>query len=502
MTSNNINKTNVLPFLNTQIANIQLNNILSDDNFGLPLIPGIYFVNSGYIGTVGATGYTEENGSSGITGFINKYSTNITIPPLEKDKNYKLYKYDNIGTKSISAYYNIKNSINNLKTIKKYIIDILTTNKKLFESVNVSKETYKLNKKNIIYKFNQVLQDNFTYKPDSKSKITMPLLIDLIVKNKYSIIKNRVIKSNSPDFMYIFQNEYKGISKTYFYDLFKEYDNERNKLVKYIKQYYGILAFNYIFELNNKLDIKMNNMVIPNKNLNNFKFIEGNYKQSNSNFSVGDIVNYSNISNSKIPPTPATIIQINYNNPEKPYTIKIQRSTGNKILSVSNTDIKQKQKTKPSLGSKIHNFNLLYESVIGEQTIKSNYQTKINKIYNDFYLSIDTYLSGNKPFNLYNVIINNLDLDFNLLNFIFNYVDNILFTSAINVHFKIKDYINQKINKFETYYDAYLIWYNQVKGIVGTDEFLVNKISENDFENYLIKILQELQTQTTSQPIL
>jgi hypothetical protein len=428
----------------------------------------------------------------------------LTYPPT--NKNSKVYSYDNIGTESITAYFNIKNSFNKLETIKKFIITILNDNKKLFESINVSKETYKLNKNNIFYKFKEKLDDNFDSiigkesnisksvkdaiignKEKEPSKFTMPLFIHILSKNKYNILKKKVKETENPDFLFIFQNEYNGKSKSYFYKLFQEYIKERKKLIKYIDKYYGLLAFDFIFDIKYKLDIETNNSVKVNENIDDYKIINKEPNMNNKNFQVGDSVKY-NTGSSEIN---AFITKIDFDKTE-PYTIKYKNDSI-KNKNVNSSKLKKSNSiVKPTLQLKIHNFDLLYQSIIGESIIKSNYLKKINKIYSNFYESMDNYLSGNTPFNLYNIIVNDIELDINLLKFIFNYVDISMFNKAVNVHFKIKDNIREKINNFETYYDSYIIWYNKLKGYISSSDILIDEISESDFSDYLSKIIHGL----------
>jgi len=641
MSSNNITKNNIKPFFNTNVVmpKFNLKQILSIKNFGLPLIPGMYFVEKGTI--------SKSNVSPPV-------KNKLTTDPKNKGT---VYSYDNIGTESITAYFNIKNSFNKLETIKNFIITILNDNKKIFETVNISKETYKLNKNNIFYKFKEKLDDNFESiigkesnftKPiknkifgNKPTKLTMPLFIHILEKNNYNILKNKVKKTNNPDFLFIFQNEYNGKSKSYFYKLFQEYTQERKKLINYIKQYYGLLAFDFIFDIKHKLDIENNTSVNVNENIKYYKIIN---KNENYNFKIGDyvIINYNdtkingiiiriilekndkiyiikdrfstkiykiketkNNNNNKyflmsikkdestesktsntsteistetrrtslissyeggsnlitrkksvdfrpiyspeLPASPITtpryrstatytasspvpetkplepleqevemtinnnnifevgdyvkynnnnmnyfIIKINFDKSE-PYTIKQKNN-----LKIIHTTIDKLEKiktniVKPTLNPKIHNFDTLYQSIIGESTIKNNYLKKINKIYSDFYLSIDNYLSGKTQFNLYNIIVNNIELDMNLFKFIFNYVDISMFNKAVNIHFKIKDNIREKINNLELYYDSYIIWYNKLKGYISSDsDIFIDNISETDFSDYLSDIIDEL----------
>ena len=501
----NINSYNVNPFI--EKIDFKISDILSNKNAGLPLIPGIYFVQ-------------KSNANP-------DYITH----PLSNNKDDKIYGYDNIGTEAITKYYNIKNSLYKLETIKNFIISIININKKLFETIKISQKKYNLIKGNVFFNFKEKLYDNFisifgssegniskltktkdkdnssSYKDKNVSKITIYVLIRALVKNNYNLLKKMKKSSNPKDpyFMYIFQNESNKKSKSYFYKLFQEYKKERTNLIKYILNDYGILAFHFIFDLKYKLtkpDITIN----PNENIENYKIInkETNVNSnketnvnSNNDYNVGDILyNRSKDKSNKIiyGKEYGYIYNIDYRL-SKPYTIKLKNPNNEQFAYLSISDMLKyikKNKIKPTLQKKINNFNLLYKNLISNDSIISDYKNNINTIYSNFYKSLNNYLNENPEYSLYDVIKNNLDLEINLFKFIFNYVDIGIFNRAVEINTNIKTYIDNRIMDFESKYESYILLFNTINKIISNDNFYNNNLSSLDFSNFLTNLITKL----------
>jgi hypothetical protein len=545
--SNNINSSNIKPF--TEKIKFDISDILSNDNTGLPLIPGIYFVQK--------------------TTYEPKYITH----PLSPNKNNTIYEYDNIGSEAISKYHNIKNLLYKLDVIKNFIISIINNNKKLFETIKISQKKYNLTKNNVFFKFKEKLNDNFisvfgennketkilttikkqqqninpqfknplknfktqnpfpgSFRPQTKftiqspikyteiqspiktngailykdkdiPKITIYLFIRAFIKNNYNLLKKKsksLDNSDNLDFMYIFQKEFNKKSKSFFYKLFQEYVRERNKLIKYVSTDYGILAFNFIFDLKYKLNTPNTN-INPNENIDSYKIINKEIDiNSNNKYNIGDVLYSNKDYSNKV----GYVYKKDFSD-TKPYTIKI--SNTNKLVNSNESNdyekynLKEmenkfhvKSKAKPTLQEKIHNFNLLYKNLIGQESIVSNYSKNINNIYSNFYKSIDNYLNDNSENNLFNVINNNLELDVNLFKFIFNYVDIGIFKKAVDINYKIKKYIDNKIDNFESKYESYILLFNQINNIISFDNIYKDDLDNLDFKNFLNNIIEKL----------
>jgi hypothetical protein len=181
-------------------------------------------------------------------------------------------------------------------------------------------------------------------------------------------------------------------------------------------------------------------------------------------------------------------------NPDTPYTVTTLTTPPiTKNLSTSNFSIyKQKpgKVTDKSMFNKIHDFDLLYTNVLNQQYYKDEHYKNISKYYDNLSKSIDSYIGGNSKPNLYHILTSSLENDFCTIQFIFNYIDPIIFNNAVDVHYKIKDYISKKINNFELLYDSYIDWYNLFIGAVMNLPD-IGASTESDFKFYFDKIFKE-----------
>ena len=253
---------------------------------------------------------------------------------------------DNIGSKIIDNYYTIKVLLKKLEKIKKIILDIIDTSRSEFEKINVSREKYKLNKDNLVHEF-QNYKTGDIFKID-REKFDFEFHPEHLFKRDYeSIFKDQnkfiefvdefiytdttktienfsLFKSSDdkyPYFYKIFQNEYKGKSKTYFVNLFKKYFELRKIILKQVEENHGLLAFTLFFDLTaTKNYQKMKEEEGLKKNMskdeyNNYILYGMNSMNMNRDtYEIGDIVkNTRNMLKFKI---------IKYNESNKRYTLR------------------------------------------------------------------------------------------------------------------------------------------------------------------------------------
>ena len=431
----------------------------------IPIIPTIYFTN------------------------LSSLTTSSTTPPYQ----------DNIGSKIINSYYTINSYFQQLYIIKNFILSILRSSKFYLEKMKVSKERYKLSSKNLIIKFKDTLSDDFDIKD----------FVNKFNGNNYNLLNNKNI--NVPDFFIIFQNEYKGKSKSFYINLFKKYIEIRKKINEYIKEYYGLLSFNLFFDISAgeqfekmkyleslKNISKKNNMPDYNKYILFGEKTKNNFE--NDELKIGDI-----FTNNPSSSTEYKLIKIDFiNNREKPYVLKNISSSTSKHLSyfdlntlytrIQSTPLSVtpniKKITNRSMKDKIHHFDLLYKNILNQEYYKMNHINNVSNYYIQLKTSIDKYVGVDAQFDLFNVASSSLEADFNIIKFIFYYIDPIKFNRAVDINYKIKDYIYKKINNFEEYYDEYVDWYNIFIGAVA--DFDPNlPTEESDFKSYFDKIFNK-----------
>lgn len=369
------------------------------------------------------------------------------------------------NNKIIDTYFDIKMYLNHLEIIKKFILSIIKVSfKDEFEKIILYKENLGLVKSNLMMDFKDKLSDTFfeknyenenekSYNKIISEKInkTRNLLTPNILKEKkidYTIFKNFIdefmknekyhlfkkidLEINKPYFLKIFQTKYIGKNKNFILQILNKYIFIRKKLLECLNNNYGILSFSFMFEIKNNQDL----IFLKKKNINNSK------KNNNIN-NIDKFIFYGN---------------------------ENSNDNGND----NGNDNKKK------LSIKINNFNLLYINNLDKENYKKIFNSNINKYYNEFKKSIDNTFDSSDQYNLYNVLINNLELDFNTLQFISYYVDPFLFRKSIDIHNIINNYIYEDLNYLDMNYDFYLEWYNKFMG--------KEKSSKKFDDNYEIKL--------------
>ena len=418
---------------------------------------------------------------------------------------------DNIGSTIINNYYTIVRYLKRLEIIKKFIIATLDSSK-YYLNKKISRERYNLFEKKLIFSFKDDVNETFTKQKEFVD------FIDSFIKNNFSILNNNY--KDIPNFMTIFQAEFHETSdinnsKTFFINLFKKYNDIRSKIIKYIVSDYGILAFHLFFDVSKTKEYeKVKYLESLKKNSKNKDKIPdeskyllyGNRKIKNSNFNNKDLSIGNVIESTVVPsslPSKAIITKINFiSSPETPYNIKNLNPpeesfslTENNFISknykrIKDTSGKNLKITDRSMVNKIHDFDLLYTNVLNQQYYKDEHSKNINHYYKELKKSIENYIGDNAKSDIFSVISTSLENDFCLIQFIFNYVNPVIFNNAVDNHYKIKEYISKKINDFEEYYDQYIDWYNN---FIGATVFFDNYgvTDESDFKSFFDKIFSK-----------
>jgi hypothetical protein len=511
----NIDLHNIKPFFNRKIISYPddpdknnlidlIQNIITKE---LPLLPAINFVDSGisppFFGHTGSTGSTGPSiapaapaTSAGTTGTTGTAAPNI----------------DNISSKIINSYYNIKVNLRKLEIIKNFILSIIDCNK--FDIMqNIKKEKYNLNNNKLFFVFKKTYYDTFKQYNKIKQKKNdlnfrkkpknFPVFVEKFIENKYGLIKDNY--ETIPLFLKIFQKEYNNKNKFFYKKLFNEYIDIRNKLINYLNinnNNYGILAFNFIFNIpkqkfitntnsNSKKNNKdnLNNYIIINNTKSEINFNNNNYNNNyNNDIKVGNYVYFidkdpkSRTLNKKI------VSKINNSKKNDKYTLKnLSNKENNVTYSRENFNyVKKRKEAKKTLDKKINENDLLYKNIFNQEYIKSKHLNNIIKLYSLLYNS-SKLLYGNdigESLPLYNIIKYSLENDFNIFNFIFNYVDPILLNNVIDTNYYIKENISHSIENFDSYYDKYIDWFNEFKYGIDVKEEGKNDTNISDFKSF------------------
>jgi hypothetical protein len=346
-------------------------------------------------------------------------------------------KNNSIGSQIINTYYTIKITLEKLETIKKFIIFLLDSSKYDLERIEVSKLQYKLVSDNLIMKkeseIDKILDEFNMLSPIAKSKNTFSML-----------------KGSDQNIFYpkmIFQSEYNKDpkSKTYFIKLIKKYVAIRKKLIKLIYNNPGLLAFSFVFDLEDKL---LHEKIMK-------KQISKMNKSKKSN-NLNKYILYSK----NTPPPPVESLPSGKVEPDK------------------------------NMINKINNYDILYKKFLSEPAYINKYNTLIKEYFDSLKESIDNHVGGGSENNLYNIVKTGIELDFNAIRFIFYYVEINNFVKYLHNHILISDDILKGINIFSLYYDSYIDWYNEYPNHPTSSNN--NRITEESdfktfFNNFFVK---------------
>jgi hypothetical protein len=327
---------------------------------------------------------------------IQKYGRISNINNIIKNKSQNI----------VDTYYSIKSNLDKLNIIKNYIVSILSTSQTKLQNDKVPKSPYNLDDKNIIIDLKDDITSTFNNKFNK-------------FKNDFINANFNLVSGNKDDYPYfytIFQNIYNDKDKTFFINLFKEYNKIRMELINEIEDNYGLLAFYMVFDLS-------------------------------------DIYNYSKRKNDEI----KRLKKNNKNNNNK-YVLY----EPNALPPLSSA---------PSAPSKISYKNVTSKNLYTNVYDVTYYNTKNKKDIEIIYKDLVSYkkkVFNTSDMDLYNVLINYVNLDFCTINFLFNYVEPSLFNNFITNHIKIKKYIINSINIFDKYEDKYVYWFDKLKATGAT----------------------------------
>jgi hypothetical protein len=329
---------------------------------------------------------------------------------------------DIYGSNIINDYYKLKILFNRLDKIKNTIKFVLETSKDELSKILINLNKYEIiGKQNIIFK----ITDNYTsdFNTNFNTTTNFENFRQKFIAQKYNLFENIDYTENSILFYYIFNHEYK-INKKYFLKLFNEYIKIRKEILEMINSNYGLLAFESVFELDKNVDLTKKNKNLNKNEINKKNEINYNkYKYQDEN-----INNLKNIKG----------LNINNNNISK----------GNKYTKI------------PYM---INEYNSLYTTNIHKsENLKLDHKKRLLNLFKNVHQSLNYIITNSSNINLYDFINNNIEYDYNILEFIFYFVKPELFNNFIDNNQKIKNYIYKKIGVFDTYYDLYIEWWKRL----------------------------------------
>lgn len=404
---------------------------------------------------------TKENFEPFINNIFNKTKINPTNPQFFETCISSLptipsiyFKQNDIyGSNIINDYYKLKILFNRLDKIKNTIKFILETSKDELSNININLNKYEIiGKQNVIFKMTDSYSSDFNTNFSTTSNFE--IFRQKFISEKYNLFQNIDYTENSILFYYIFQHEYKT-NKKYFLTLFNEYIKVRKDILQMINSNYGLLAFESVFELKKNIELnKQNQNSSKNKINQKNKINYGKYKYQDENS-----YNINNLKNIK-------------------------------GLAINNNVQQTQEYTK--IPYMINEYNTLYTTNIHKsENLKSEHKSRLLNLFKNVHESLNYIITHSSNINLYDFINNNIDYDFNILQFIFYYVKPELFDNFVDNNQKIKNYIFKKIGVFDTYYDLYIEWWKRLSHKT-TSTKTGSTISELNFKTFFENILTEI----------
>jgi hypothetical protein len=350
-----------------------------------------------------------------------------------------------IGKTYITDYFELKNTLNEFKKIKDCLLTIIELSKIDFQKIKFSKKKYNLYKEKIFF-------SNFTGNSDNdlrknlNSKKDLFNFIKSFINNEFMLYKD----TDTLDFLNIFQNEYFEKSKNYFINIINKYITIRKNICKKIQnmidigninqtKYYPNLCYKDLYEYHEDYNLEIKKNIAKDKSENYVLY--GNNMSFNNNVS------------------------------------KVPNTLSEKNILLKNRD----------------DYEKLYKNKKSKDIYINDFIKRYKYFHNDFYKGLNNILSGPSNLDLYTYLINSINTDYNLINFILYFNDNKSFEDIITNYLAISNDILLLVNNFEKYYDPYLSWHKSIIGPSAPTPYTKDSIeSFGDFTDYYTSEIDSL----------
>ena len=400
---------------------------------------------------------TESNKKQFLSNMMQQFPLYPLIYFNEKPSNEKNTSYSN-NFEILTAYQEINNDLDRLDKLKNYVllydklyIQGFKNNKK------INKSTYGIQDANSLLKFkdisslpvdpeefdlsntkpaNDIIESNFCYNKETADKSGKTCKYNIFGGFVDDFDKNNGLfsgySSKYPLFFKLFDENFEDQEvKKYLRKIFMQYVKLRKKLFESIKKYYGIMAFQYLFDYN---------LINQQQNAKN-SFA----KNLNSKYNLG------NQSSNEIKK------RRNYKN------VKMIRYMPNNITNLKNFS-EEKSEEHPEVKKntfKIHESDEMYNNSIPFQSIYSN-QMAINTKLLTYIMIYETNLvkdSGN-----FDVLFrNSFLLDYYSILLCFYFVHPYLYKTFISFDEKIRQNdINKRFSLFNQFMYDFSLWKNKL----------------------------------------
>lgn len=358
-----------------------------------------------------------------------------------------------MGKTYITDYFELKNTLNEFKKIKDCLLTIIELSKIDFQKIKFSKKKYNLYKEKIFF-------SNFTGNSDNdlrknlNSKKDLFNFIKSFINNEFMLYKD----TDTLDFLNIFQNEYFEKSKNYFINIINKYITIRKNICKKIQnmidigninqtKYYPNLCYKDLYEYHEDYNLEIKKNIAKDKSENYVLY--GNNMSFNNNVS------------------------------------KVPNTLSEKNILLKNRD----------------DYEKLYKNKKSKDIYINDFIKRYKYFHNDFYKGLNNILSGPSNLDLYTYLINSINVDYNLINFILYFNDNKSFEDIITNYLAISNDILLLVNNFEKYYDPYLSWHKSIVDPSVSTSYIKGSIENfGDFTEYYDEEIKNLFPSTPPPP--
>ncbi len=380
--------------------------------------------------------------------FFDKYeSINITNHSNNEKENNDVNKNIENRLKNMSIidyYYVLDYEFNKLKSFKEMMLNVLNGLQMELKNADFEININPNNDANVLsllilnkFSFEQLFGKNIgSTVPDEYNFSNFQTFVDKVKNNNFNLFNFTGASSNKYPVFYSVLNKNKfGQTKDFILNMMKEYLSIRNFILSNFiknKNYYGLLAFSTFFTFN-------------------------------------DIT------------SPITIIQksqfenkFNFNSEVDPIYNRIRTSS-----NIFNNDLKANNTESVSQSLVLTPKDNLYEQLGNEQILYIQHQNNIKQLYNKMTEKLKL-LYTSKRIDLYNFVVESIELDFTLIEFLLYFVRDDLFQLALNRKKVVYQFIQTNIQIYYDNIEDFDSWINQYLLNIPTSGFLDSDMELKD----------------------
>lgn len=420
----------------------------------------------------------------------NGFKTFPHTPDIFFKKDYQIREGTDVKESSdsiVDSFFKIKYGLRRLMNYRQLIKDTLNGLKEEFESIIIDKSRYGIdpnNRNNVLPGFviqNPTASLNDLFFKEAGKYGTFKMFVDSYMnKNNNNLFSYSGDSHKIPFFYRILMDNYKGNKIEFIKKIFKEYIQIRNKLIKQMKDYYGLIAFEPIFDITKRTSLKIIKSSVKTNNIKQtfepnplYNGIKANLEQTNTEGSYNALVKkmngleYNNNNNN--------------NNEQREDKTRFNEATANGLdRAYEFMQLKTENNIYGQIGEEnIHQFEL---------------KKKLTDIFKIICASLKIVYFNETP-DLLQLIESHLDVDFTTIQFIFEFVQPALFLKALQAKSKIYEFIQKNIDLYQEYIEEFDVWiYNYLLGYkinpldVGDTEF--KKVYES-FNDFISKVFEK-----------